>query len=62
MPKVINVFNCWDEEVAMDAGQLTELGGKYGIRSLMVATQCLKDGRIGWIDYKSHSQKEFANQ
>lgn len=45
-PKVVNVFNCWDEEIAMAPGEITEVGGKYGIRSLMVATQCLKDGEI----------------
>lgn len=44
--KGINVFTCWDEDVAMNPGQMTELGGKYGVRSLMVATQCLKDGQI----------------
>jgi 4-hydroxythreonine-4-phosphate dehydrogenase len=44
--KGINVFTCWDEDVAMQPGQLTELGGKYAVRSLMVATQCLKDGQI----------------
>ena len=45
-PKAINVFNCWDEEVAITPGSINELGGKYGVRSLMVATQCLKDGQI----------------
>lgn len=45
-PKVINVFNCWDEEVAITPGVMNEIGGKYGIRSLMVATQCLKDGQL----------------
>lgn len=44
--KGINVFTCWDEEVAVTPGQMTELGGKYAVRSLMVATQCLKDGQI----------------
>jgi len=44
--KGINVFTCWDEEIPMNPGQMTESGGKYGIRSLMVATQCLKDGQI----------------
>jgi 4-hydroxythreonine-4-phosphate dehydrogenase len=44
--KGINVFTCWDEEVSITPGQMTEVGGKYGIRSLMVATQCLKDGQI----------------
>lgn len=45
-PKVINVFNCWDEEVAITPGVMNDIGGKYGVRSLMVATQCLKDGQI----------------
>lgn len=45
-PKVINVFNCWEEDVKITPGEMTELGGKYAIRSLMVATQCLKDGEI----------------
>jgi 4-hydroxythreonine-4-phosphate dehydrogenase len=45
-PKVINVFNCWDEEVPITPGSINEIGGKYGVRSLMVATQCLKDGQL----------------
>jgi 4-hydroxythreonine-4-phosphate dehydrogenase len=45
-PKVINVFNCWEEEVAITPGIMNEIGGKYGVRSLMVATQCLKDGQL----------------
>lgn len=45
-PKGINIFTCWDEEVAVTPGVMNDLGGKYGIRSLMVATQCLKDGQL----------------
>src|SRR5690606_8888903 len=45
-PKQVNVFNCWEEEVPMQPGALTETGGKYAVRSLMVATQCLKDGEL----------------
>lgn len=45
-PKQINIFTCWDEDVAITPGEINETGGKYGIRSLMVATQCLKDGQI----------------
>lgn len=44
--KGINVFNCWEEEVNVQPGVMNEVGGKYGVRSLMVATQCLKDGQI----------------
>ena len=45
-PKQVNVFNCWEEEVPIQPGALTDSGGKYAIRSLMVATQCLKDGQL----------------
>lgn len=45
-PKQVNVFNCWEEEVPIQPGVLTEISGKYAIRSLMVATQCLKDGEL----------------
>ncbi len=45
-PKQVNVFNCWDEEVSIQPGVLTEAGGKYALRSLQVAAQCLKDGEI----------------
>lgn len=45
-PKQVNIFNCWEEEVPLQPGALTETGGKYAIRSLMVATQCLKDGQL----------------
>ena len=44
--KTVNVFACWDEEVALQPGALTETGGKFAVRSLKVATQCLKDGQI----------------
>jgi 4-hydroxythreonine-4-phosphate dehydrogenase len=45
-PKQVNIFNCWEEEVPLQPGTLTEIGGKYAIRSLMVAAQCLKDGQL----------------
>ena len=44
--KQINVFNCWEEEVAITPGTMNETGGKYGIKSLTAAAQALKDGRI----------------
>ena len=45
-PKAINIFNCWEDEVPLQPGVLTDAGGKYAVRSLMVATQCLKDGEL----------------
>lgn len=47
--KQVNVFNCWEEEVAITPGELTDEGGKYAVRSLLVAAQCLKDGQIDAI-------------
>lgn len=44
--KQVNIFNCWEEEVPIQPGALTDSGGKYAVRSLMVATQCLKDGQL----------------
>ena len=31
--KQINVFNCWEEEVAITPGIMNDTGGKYGIKS-----------------------------
>jgi len=48
-PKQVNIFNCWEDEVPLQPGVLTESGGKYALRSLLVATQCLKDGQLDGI-------------
>ncbi|OJW82924.1 MAG: 4-hydroxythreonine-4-phosphate dehydrogenase PdxA [Bacteroidetes bacterium 46-16] len=45
-PKQVNIFTCWEEEVPIQPGVLTDVGGKYAVRSLMVAAQCLKDGQL----------------
>lgn len=47
--KQVNIFNCWEEEVPLQPGTLTDISGKYAVRSLMVATQCLKDGQLDAI-------------
>ncbi|MES2004616.1 MAG: 4-hydroxythreonine-4-phosphate dehydrogenase PdxA [Bacteroidota bacterium] len=44
--KQVNVVNCWEEEVAITPGQLTDIGGKYALISLQQATQALKDGHL----------------
>jgi len=44
--KQVNVFNCWEEEVAITPGQLSEVAGKYAIRSLKAATEALKQNLI----------------
>ncbi|MBA2249961.1 MAG: 4-hydroxythreonine-4-phosphate dehydrogenase PdxA [Chitinophagaceae bacterium] len=42
----INIYNCWEEEVSVTPGVLNETGGRYAIKSLVAASQALKDGKI----------------
>jgi 4-hydroxythreonine-4-phosphate dehydrogenase len=44
--KQVNVFNCWEEEVAITPGQLNETGGSYAVRSLRAAVEALKQNHI----------------
>lgn len=45
-PKQVNVFNCWEEEIVINPGELNETGGAYAIKSLKAATQALKEEKI----------------
>lgn len=45
-PKQINVINCWEEEVNITPGELTEQGGKYALISLEAAVLALKNNQI----------------
>jgi 4-hydroxythreonine-4-phosphate dehydrogenase len=42
----INLYSCWDEEVAISPGVLNEPGGRYAVKSLTIAAQMLKERRI----------------
>lgn len=44
--KQVNLYNCWEEEVSINPGQLTETGGLYAVKSLISATEALKDKKI----------------
>src|SRR5690606_19052268 len=44
--KQVNVFSCWEEEVAITPGQLSDTGGKYAILSLQTAVAALKQKQI----------------
>ncbi|HPH85910.1 MAG TPA: 4-hydroxythreonine-4-phosphate dehydrogenase PdxA [Ferruginibacter sp.] len=44
--KQVNLFTCWEEDVAITPGQLTDAGGKYAIMSLTQAAEALKAGMI----------------
>ena len=41
-----NMINCWDEDVKIEPGIVTETGGKYAFKSLERATFDLKEGYI----------------
>ena len=42
----VNLFNCWEEDVAITPGEMNDIGGKYAIISLSVAAEALKAGKI----------------
>jgi len=44
--KHVYVYNCWEEEVNITPGQLTEAGGQFAIRALKTAVD---HARKGWI-------------
>src|SRR5450755_1646823 len=44
--KQVNLFNCWEEEVSINPGQLTDIGGAYAVKSLVGAVEALKDKKI----------------
>jgi 4-hydroxythreonine-4-phosphate dehydrogenase len=47
--KQVNLYNCWEEEIAITPGQLNDIGGKYAAISLTVATEALKAGKINGL-------------
>ena len=44
--KQVNLYSCWEDEIAIAPGELTDAGGKYAVLSLVTAAQALKDGHI----------------
>jgi len=44
--KQINIFNCWEEEITINPGQLNETGGKYAVKSLLAVADALHQGHI----------------
>ncbi len=45
-PRQVYVLQCWDEDVAINPGQLTETGGRYAVRSLYAAVHALQEGHL----------------
>jgi len=44
--KQVNIYNCWEEEIAIVPGQLTDVGGSYAVKSLTMAVDALRDKKI----------------
>jgi 4-hydroxythreonine-4-phosphate dehydrogenase len=44
--KQVNLFNCWEEEVVINPGQLGDVAGKYAVLSLQTAVAALKQKQI----------------
>ena len=44
--KQVNLYNCWEDDVAVTPGQLTAVGGRYAVQSLVIAAEALKDCKI----------------
>jgi 4-hydroxythreonine-4-phosphate dehydrogenase len=45
-PRTVNIMNVWEEDVAIQPGQLNETGGLYARKSLTEAANALKSGQI----------------
>ena len=44
--KQMNIYNCWEDDVAVTPGLLNETGGKYALLSLTAAANALKEKQI----------------
>ncbi|MBC7902903.1 MAG: 4-hydroxythreonine-4-phosphate dehydrogenase PdxA [Gemmatimonadaceae bacterium] len=45
-PKQVNIYNCWEDDVAINPGVLNEIGGSYAVKSLVVGATALKEKKI----------------
>ena len=61
--KQVNIFNCWEEETAVEPGELTETGGKYAVKSLLSASNALRDGIIdALITAPIHKKNVYSDE
>jgi 4-hydroxythreonine-4-phosphate dehydrogenase len=60
--KQINIYNCWEEDVIINPGQLNETGGKYAVKSLMAGANALKEGHIQGIVTAPIHKKNVQSQ
>jgi 4-hydroxythreonine-4-phosphate dehydrogenase len=61
--KQVNVFNCWEEDVVITPGELNETGGKYAVKSLMIAGRALYEGKIdGLVTAPIHKKNTQSDE
>ena len=48
-PRQVNIYNCWEEELPIQPGQLLETGGKYAVKSFVEAVEALKEKKINGL-------------
>ncbi len=48
-PKQVNVFNCWEDDVEVQPGELTPVAGELAVLSLRIACEALKAGKLDGI-------------
>ena len=45
-PRQVNIYNCWEEEISITPGELTNTAGAYAVKSLTAAVAALKERKI----------------
>ena len=60
--KQVNLFSCWEEEVNVAPGTLTDIGGNYAVKSLTAAAQALKEGKIDGLVTAPIHKKNIQGQ
>ncbi|MEO6819494.1 MAG: 4-hydroxythreonine-4-phosphate dehydrogenase PdxA [Ginsengibacter sp.] len=61
-PKQANIYNCWEEDVVITPGELTDEGGKYATLSLETAAKALKEGDIDALVTSPIHKKNVFNE
>lgn len=60
--KQVNVLNCWDEDVIIQPGQLSDTGGTYAVKSLTTAVTALKNNEIHGLVTAPVHKKNIQSQ
>jgi 4-hydroxythreonine-4-phosphate dehydrogenase len=60
--KQVNLYNCWEEEISITPGSLSDTGGSYAVKSLTIAAQALKEGKIDGLVTAPIHKKNIQGQ